>query len=369
MVLTEQLQYWVAFNHIKGIGAVRCKQLLQVFGTLEKAWSASQSELRMAGIPEKSVQLFAEFRSQTDPGNLLRSIQNRGISVLTWEDPDYPPLLKQIEAPPPVLYFIGKIPGPDAKFIAIVGTRRMTNYGRSMAEEISGFLAAHGVVIISGLARGIDGIAHQAALDRNGRTVAVLGSGVDVIYPPEHRLLASKIRINGALISDYPPGTPPDRMNFPPRNRIISGMSSGCIVVEAGEKSGSLITARFAAEQGREVFVLPGNFNAPQSQGTNRLIRDGARPLCEKEELLEFIQSWQFTNPIQMPKQAQMSFEDPQEKEILSLIDIEALHIDEISRYSNIPAGRVASMLVMLELKGFVTEVAPQTYQKNHALF
>ncbi len=241
------------------------KQLLQVFGTLEKAWSASQSELRMAGIPEKSVQLFAEFRSQTDPGNLLRSIQNRGISVLTWEDPDYPPLLKQIEAPPPVLYFIGKIPGPDAKFIAIVGTRRMTNYGRSMAEEISGFLAAHGVVIISGLARGIDGIAHQAALDRNGRTVAVLGSGVDVIYPPEHRLLASKIRINGALISDYPPGTPPDRMNFPPRNRIFPECQADVSLLSR-RKIRLVDHCRFAAEQGREVFVLPGNFNAPQSQ-------------------------------------------------------------------------------------------------------
>lgn len=365
----DQLRYWVAFNHVKGIGAIRVRQLLQRFSSLEAAWQAAPAELSEIGLPEKTLRALFDFREQTDPSDLLKRIQSRGILVLSWDAPEYPPLLKLIEAPPPVLYFIGKIPEPDAQYISIVGTRRMTGYGKSMTQELSGFLAAHSVVVVSGLARGIDGVAHQAALDQHGRTVAVLGSGVDVIYPPEHRLLAGQIIRNGAVISDYPPGTPPDRGNFPPRNRIISGMSSACIVVEAGEKSGSLITARFAAEQGREVFVLPGNFNAPQSQGTNRLIRDGARPLCEKEELLAFIQSEQAANPMRIPKPFQMSFEDPQEQALLALIAREPLHIDEITRLSNLPAGKVASMLMMLALKGFVTEVSPQVYQKNLAVY
>jgi len=367
--LAEELQFWVAFNHVNGIGAVRFRQLLQKFGTLEKAWSASSIELRLIGIQEKSIQFFEKFRDQTDPEKLFQSIIGKGISVISWNDENYPSLLKQISAPPPILYYKGILPDPQAKYIAVVGTRRMTSYGREMAREISSFLAAHQVVIVSGLARGIDGIAHQAALDVGGCTVAVLGCGVDKIYPPEHRIMAEKITANGAILSDYPPGTPPDRINFPPRNRIISGMAGGCIIVEAGEKSGSLITARFAAEQGREVFVIPGNFNAPQSQGSNRLIRDVARPLCDKEELLEFIQSWHCSNPVSMIKPVQMSFEDPQEREILSLIELEALHIDEISRKTALQPGRIASIMMMLELKGFVIEVAPQTYQKNHSIF
>lgn len=367
--MSDSLPYWVAFNHIKGLGAVRFKTILNYFPTLEDAWGATPAQLALAGLYDRQIQAILEFRGKNNPEQLYKTITDKGIQAVTWDDPEYPSLLNQISTPPPVLYYRGVMPSAEAKFIAIVGTRRMTAYGSQMAQEISAFLASHGIVIVSGLARGVDSIAHQAALDAGGKTVAILGSGVDVIYPPEHRKLAQEIMETGALISDYAPGTQPERTNFPPRNRIISGMSSASIIIEAGEKSGSLITARFAAEQGREVFVLPGNLNAPQSIGTNRLIRDGARPLLQKEELLEFIDSYQAANPVYMNQNIQISFEDPLEKRILSLIDLEPLHIDEISRRLGIAAGKVASILTMLELKGFVQETAPQTYRKYLSLF
>ena len=240
-----------------------------------------------------------------------------------------------------------------------------------MAEELGRFLSGNGIGVVSGLARGIDGAAQSAVVNAGGRTYAVLGCGVDTIYPPEHRNLARMIVRNGAVISEYAPGTHPDRTNFPQRNRIISGMSSGAIIVEAGEKSGSLITARFAAEQGREVFVVPGKVTDIQSRGTNRLIRDGARPFYEKNELLEFLQTWQAKEPQKMNKPLQEAFSTPEEKIILSMITDEALHlhIDEIVRKSGIPLSKVSSSIVLLELKGMVIETAPQTYQKTRELF
>ena len=199
--------------------------------------------------------------------------------MLTWEDAAYPHRLKEIDQPPPVLYLRGEILDEDGWCVAMVGTRRITVYGRQVAEEMASFLARRGITLVSGLARGVDGVAHEACLRAGGRTFAVLGSGVDRIYPPEHEKPGrTRIIERGAVISDYAPGTPPDSANFPPRNRIISGLSLATIVVEAGETSGALITATFAAEQGRDVLAVPGNINAPQSKGTNRLIQNGARP-------------------------------------------------------------------------------------------
>ncbi len=364
--MNDEVPYWTAFNYVKGIGAVRFSRLLEYFGSAEKAWNADVSELRLSGLPEKVLSILIKFRENTDPQVLLNSIESKGIHVCILTDSSYPKMLKEINNPPPVLYVVGKIPSSDQKFVAVVGTRRMTNYGREMANQLSSFLAENGIVIVSGLARGIDGVAHQAALNSGGKTVAVLGSGVNIIYPPEHRNLAAQIvHNNGAVISDYAPDTPPDKINFPLRNRIISGLSSACLVIEAGEKSGSLITARFAAEQGREVFVVPGNFNAPQSRGANRLIRDGARPLFEKKELLEFLQTYEADNPVYLSKPLQMSFEDEEEKRILDIIDVNEMHIDEISRISGIPVGKVTSKMLLMELKGFVEEVFPGVYKKK----
>jgi DNA processing protein len=362
--MSDSNAYWVAFNHIKGLGSVRFKAILNYFPTIEDAWEATPAQLAAAGLHNRQIQSMVSFRDAND-----QSILRKNIEIVTWNDDHYPALLKLITNPPPVLYWRGQQLDNNFKCISIVGTRRMTVYGRMMAEEISAYLAQRKVIIVSGLARGVDSIAHQAALKAGGQTIAVLGSGVDVIYPPEHRTLAQNISNSGAVISDYPPGTQPERTNFPPRNRIISGMSSASIIIEAGEKSGSLITARFAAEQGREVFVLPGNLNAPQSVGTNRLIRDGARPLLQKEELAAFLESFQAENPVELTQRMQISFSDPVEKRIIELIDLEPLHVDEISRRLGMPAGKVSSILTMLELKGFVQETGPQTYRKYLSLF
>ena len=361
--------YWVAFNHISGVGAVRSGLLLKRFGSLESAWNASKTDLVHCGIPEKIVDQILDFRSRVEPHKLTESILARNISICIRTEPEYPRLLKEIDNPPPVLYYVGKLPPQGMKLMAIVGTRKMTTYGRNVAADLGAFLAQNGIGVVSGLARGIDGAAQTAVVESYGKTYAILGCGVDHIYPPEHRNLAKNIIRDGAVISEYAPGTHPDKVNFPQRNRIISGMSSGVIIVEAGEKSGSLITARFAAEQGREVFVVPGNITAFQSRGANRLIRDGARPFYEKKELLEFLQTWQADEPQKMNKPLQEAFSTPEEKIILELISDEPLHIDEIVRKSGVSLSKISSSIVLLELKGLVNETAPQTYQKTQALF
>ncbi len=361
--------YWVAFNHIKGVGAVRTGLLLKRFNSLQDAWNASLSDLIYAGIPQKLAESIVLFRKTVDPTALTESILARKISICIRTEENYPRLLKEIDNPPGVLYYVGKLPDNGLKLISIVGTRKMTPYGKNVATELGRFLAEHNIGVVSGLARGVDGAAHSAVVDAHGKTYAVLGCGVDHIYPPEHRNLAKEIVRDGAVISEYPPGTHPDRINFPQRNRIISGMASGVIIVEAGEKSGSLITARFAAEQGREVFVVPGNITATQSRGANRLIRDGARPFYEKNEILEFLHTWQADEPQKLNKPLQEAFSTPEEKQILDLIADEPLHIDEIVRISGLPMSKISGSIVLLELKGLVVETGPQTYQKTHALF
>ncbi len=361
--------YWVAFNHVNGIGAVRIRFLLNQFGTLSEAWKGTPTEFRHCCIPEKTVNAILDFRAKIDPEQLTERILKRNISISISTDADYPRLLKEIDNPPAVLYYVGRLPSAGEKLMAMVGTRMMTAYGQNVAYELARYLAINGVGVVSGIARGIDGIAHKSVVEAGGRTYAVLGSGVDRIYPPEHRDLAKEIIRDGAVISEYAPGTRPDRVNFPQRNRIISGMTSGTIVVEAGEKSGSLITARFAAEQGREVFVVPGNVTAAQSRGANRLIRDGARPFYEKEELLEFLQTWQAESPEKLSKPLQAAFSTPEDKLILDLIANEPLHLDEIARKSGIPLSKISSSIILLELQGLVTEVSPQTYRKNQSLF
>lgn len=365
----KDLPYWVAFSHVKGIGAVRFRNLLTVFESLQEAWQASPERLLRAGITPRLLNSILEARKKNDPIQITDAIRSKNISIVCWDDEIYPALLKTIATPPPVLYVRGELPSGMEKSIAVVGTRRMTVYGSRTAADLAEFLADQGIVTVSGMARGIDTVVHHSTVQHNGKTVAVFGSGVDVIYPAENRALAERIIENGALVSDYPPGTPPDRTNFPPRNRLISGMSAATIVIEAGEKSGALITAKFAAEQRREVFVIPGNVNAPQSVGTNRLIRDGASPLLQKEDLLTFINSAQAATPKPMAKPFQMSLEDPLEQRILQIVTDDAVHIDEIARVLRLPAGKIASILTMLELKGFVSETAPNTFRINLSLF
>ena len=283
----DDKKYWVGFNFIKGIGAVRMQGLVAYFGDLESAWGADPTALAESGLGAKVVERVLAARQNVNLDQVWAKIEAQGIKILTWQDEAYPSRLKEIDQPPPVLYIRGEYLPDDLFAVAIVGTRRVTPYGRQVTEELASFLASNGITVVSGLARGVDVIAHQTALKAGGRTIGILGSGVDKIYPPEHLKLAEQMMERGAIISDYAPGTPPDASNFPPRNRIISGLSLAVVVIEAGETSGALITAEFAAEQGREVFAVPGSILAPQSKGTNKLIQNGAQPLLSVNDIMQ----------------------------------------------------------------------------------
>jgi DNA processing protein len=351
--------YWVGFNIIKGIGAVRMKGLLNYFGNAELAWEASADALREAGLGKKILVSFLRMREQIDLEKVWEHIQNEGITVYTWDDEGYPARLRKIDSSPPVIYVKGSLLEDDNWAVAIVGTRRMTSYGKQVTYQIASALASNGITVVSGMARGVDAVAHRAALSGGGRTLAVLGSGVDRIYPPEHRQLAEDIITNGALISDYAPGTPPEGGNFPPRNRIISALSKAVIVIEAGKQSGALITAAFAAEQGREVFAVPGNIYAPLSKGPNLLIQQGAHTLLEIDDVLETL------NMVMVGEQRKARAVLPTnalEAKLYQIIGDEPLHVDEIRARSELPINQVSSTLALMELKGMVRQVGNMNY-------
>jgi len=350
---------WIGFTYVKGVGAVRFQSLLNAFGSMEKAWEASDSQLLEAGINQRIVENFQQVKKQIDLPKIWNNIEKAGIRVLTWNDEEYPRRLKEIDQPPPVLYILGELTVQDEWAASIVGTRRMTGYGRQVTEELAALLANHGVTVISGLARGVDASAHQAALKNGGRTVAVLGSGVDRIYPPEHRKLAEDIAQNGAVISDYPPGTPPESNNFPPRNRIISGLSRVVVVIEAGITSGALITSTFAADQGRDVFALPGSIYANQSKGTNKLIQQGARPLLDVSDVLDSLNIEQ----VQEYRQARLDLPaDQTEQQLIDVLGYEPMNINDLGNSSGLGMDTLTATLTMMELKGMVRQVGGMNY-------
>jgi len=352
-------KYWIGFNLIKGIGAVRMQGLVAYFGDLESAWRADPADLAQAGLGAKLVERVLGARKQVDLDQVWTKIEAQGIHILTWADDAYPSRLKEIDQPPPVLYIRGEYLLDDVFAVAIVGTRKVTPYGRQVTEEIASFLAANGITIISGLARGVDAIAHQTALKAGGRTLAVLGSGVDKIYPPEHRMLAEQMMMRGAIISDYAVGTPPDASNFPPRNRIISGLSLAVVVIEAAETSGALITAEFAAEQGREVFAVPGSILAPQSKGTNKLIQNGALPLLTPNDLMQALDLTRIGEKKMVRK---LVPSDETEARVLDVLGPEPVHVDEIRSLANLPIEKVSATLALMELKGLVRQVGGMNY-------
>jgi len=359
VVETIEKKYWVGFNLVRGVGPVRLRALLDHFGSIQTAWQAPHDVLRNTGLPAKVVENLIQVRAEVDLERIMDRLEECHVNVCTWEDDDYPRLLKEIDQPPPLIYVRGSILDEDEWAVGIVGTRRMTAYGKQVTEQLAAHLAVNGVTVVSGLARGVDAAAHQAALHNKGRTFAVLGCGVDVIYPPENRKLAEQIMEAGALISEYPLGTQPDSVNFPPRNRIISGLSKAVVVVEAGDTSGALITASFAADQGRDVFAVPGMIVAPQSKGTNRLIRDGARPLLDPNDVVEALH----LDRVQEYIQARLMLpEDEVESAILTILSQEALHVDEIQVKSGITMDKLSAALVMMELKGMVRQVNSMTY-------
>lgn len=357
--MQDEKKYWVGFNMVKGVGSIRLKRLLDFFGKLSVAWDAPMDALLAAGLSEKILDHFRMIRNQVDLDLYISKILEKHIQIITWQDENYPRRLMEIEQPPPVIYVRGSLKPEDDWAVAIVGTRRVTTYGKQITRDSAEYLAGNGITIISGMARGVDALAHQAALDVGGRTIAVLGCGVDVIYPPEHRKLAEAIIANGALLSDYAPGTPPDGVNFPPRNRIISGLARATIVIEAGEKSGALITAKFSAEQGRDVFAVPGSILSPMSRGTNNLIAEGATPLTNPKDVLAALN---YTQVVEKQSARATLAAEPEEQAILNAMGYETIHVDELCQKLALPVEKLTATLTMMELKGMVTQSGGMQY-------
>ncbi|MBI3761767.1 MAG: DNA-protecting protein DprA [Chloroflexi bacterium] len=352
-------KYWIGFNIVKGIGPAKVRALLDALGDLGSAWRASPDELRAAGIDRRALDTLLAARASLDLDAEEARVADAGITVLTWDDAEYPRRLREIPNSPPVLYVRGLLSEADEWALAVVGTRRASPYGREVARELVTALAASKITIVSGLARGIDAIAHQAALDAGGRTIAVLGSGLDMIYPSEHRRLAEAIAESGALVSDYALGTPPESGNFPPRNRIISGLSLGALVVEAGEVSGALITADVALEQGKPVFAVPGNILARSSRGTNRLIQQGAKPVLGAEDILEELNLTMVVEHAEARATLPVS---ETEIKLLNHLSVEPIHVDSLRALAGLPIAEVSSALAMMELKGMVRQVGGMNY-------
>ena len=276
----------ILLNMIPGFGMKKYEQLLQSFSGVELVFEAGRRELEKKGLSRFLIEGIVKLQSVNLQDELGKS-RKAGVKVVTYLDEDYPLALKQIFSPPLVLYIRGEYITEDQLALAIVGSRRPSIYGRMTAEKLSGELAGRNITVVSGLARGIDSCAHRGALKGKGRTIAVLGSGLGRLYPPENKKLAGEISENGMVVSEFPYNCPPSPANFPRRNRLISGFSLGIVVVEAAEKSGALITANFGLEQGREVFAVPGKIDSPTSAGTHRLIKDGAKMVVNVEDILE----------------------------------------------------------------------------------
>jgi DNA processing protein len=364
-------KFWLAFSRVGGVGVVRLRRLFDYFGSLEQAWAARAGDFMAAGLEPRLIERVLNFRPTFDPDQEMEKLARQEIALLTLDSPGYPERLGQIDNPPPVLYLKGSLLPQDNLALAVVGTRQATNYGRTAASNICTELAEQGVTIISGLAKGIDTIAHQAALQAGGRTLAVLGSGVDVIYPPENRALAARIidpaAQNGAVISEYAPGSQPEAANFPPRNRIVSGLSLGVFVVESNIKGGALITVDFAVEQGRDVYALPGSIFNPTSAGVNRLIRQGsARLVTSAQEILEELRPGKMfdAEDRQTHLELAQAGDTEIERQVLKILRQagEPLHIDEVCREAQLAASEVSGLLVMLEIKGLVVGMGGMRY-------
>ncbi len=357
----EERSYWVMLSMVAGIGPVRFRHLLEVCGGALRAWHASDAQMAMAGLERRSAESLRQLRASVTPPAALARLGRLDIDTLTLLDESYPEALRQIADPPPVLFLRGRTTEADATAVAIVGTRRATPYGRAVAERLARDLAAAGVTVVSGLAKGVDTVAHRAALDAGGRTIAVLGNGLDQVYPPENLELARSIAHaeRGAIVSELAPGVPPDAVNFPRRNRIIAGLCAATVIVEAGERSGALITADFALEQGREVLAVPGSILSPTSAGTNGLIKQGATPVTSARDVLEAIGAEGDTGP---GVARSLPHLPPEEQEVLAALEGEPRHVDELSRTLGRGAAEVSATLTLLELKGLARQVGGMAY-------
>ena len=366
--MDESIKYWMALKSVKGIGSVAIKRLLERFKSPSRVFAATKEALlEVKGITTKIAEDILSFKGWKKINEEIASAESLGISILCWEDKKYPENLLSLHDPPPLLYLLGELKESDTVALAMVGSRMASSYGLETTKNFSRALAGAGVTIISGLARGIDSVAHKGALQVEGRTIAVTGCGLDIIYPPENRSLFSEIKERGAILSEFPLGTPPEACNFPRRNRLISGLSMGVVVVEASLKSGSLITARYALEQGREVYAIPGNVNSMKSRGTNNLIKDGAKLVELPEEvLMDFLPQYgrqKSCSKEHPPKEINLSFND-RENNIFSQLTLDPIHIDDLVKKCMMDITEIASVLLSLELMGAVTQHPGKMFSK-----
>ena len=391
----DDLKYWVAFHRISGLGPIRFGRLEARFGALAEAWSASRADLAAAGLDAKTVEEVVRDRLKIDPDAEMERLVKLGVRPIHRRSPHYPALLAETYDPPSVLYVRGALSAADQRAVAVVGTRGPTVYGKEMARRLAYDIASAGVTVTSGLARGIDGISHQSALEAGGRTVAIMGGGLDSIYPPEHTALAGRIASNGAVVSEYPLGMRPRAEHFPRRNRVISGMSLGVLVVEADMDSGAMITVKWALEQDREVFAVPGSALSPKSNGPNWLIQQGAKLVRDYRDVLEELNiavlgmtprsgaadahapaaagagtgvtAAPSAHPTPVSRGAPDALDrgatkDDSESRVLVALSAGPVHVDDLIRSTGLPPAVVSSTLTVLELRGVVRQVAPMQF-------
>ena len=350
---------WIALHLIPGLGNVACKKLLERFGSPEGIFEAKGSELMsVKGVRPAVARKIAGRKFSSDPEEVLKILEKTGARLIPYGDPSYPSPLTEIHDPPFLLYAKGREIPTGLTFIAVVGSRNPTHYGSGAARELGQGLARRGVGVVSGMARGIDAAAHWGCMEGLGFTAAVIGTGIDIVYPASNRKLCEKIIQKGVVLSEFPPGTPPEPKNFPIRNRIISGLSRGVLVVEATRKSGSLITAASALDQGRDVFAVPGSINSFKSTGCHFLIKQGAGLVENADDVLQQLglnfphvpKRDTFSEPIPVPM-------DALEKRVYDLLGDYPLHIDQIARLGKLSTAELSSVLMKMELKGMIRQL------------
>ena len=358
----HDLYYWVALRQVCGVGNVIYKTLINHFKSPEKIFNASFEELKnIEGVNAKAVDAIINFQPADEIDREIDAIVSKDIDIVTFNSPAYPENLKNIYDPPPFLYVKGRILKEDKNAVAVVGSRNASDYGIKVTQEISRNLASLGITIVSGMARGIDSAAHMAAIRGGGRTIAVLGSGIDVIYPPENRRLYDTIIENGAVVSEYQLGTKPNSYNFPPRNRIISGISLGVLVSEASPKSGSLITARLALDQGRDVYAVPGNVYSYKAKGTHSLLKSGAKLVDDARDIVEELNI--DIHPVKEDEAVSCEL-SPDLQKIYDILQDEPAHIDNIISKTGFSSSRISAMLLELELDGILKQMPGKMFAR-----
>jgi len=360
--MSDDSKYYNAFNLIPEIGPARFKKICARFKNLSDAWKADRQEFLRAGLEEKACDTIINYRPKINPDAEWENLLKEKISVITIKDQNYPKLLKEIPAPPAILYYRGNL--SDFEFpLAVVGSRRVSSYGRQAVADLVSNLTRSGMTIVSGMALGVDTAAHEAALAAGGKTIAILASGLDNSNPSfgSRKKLADKIISNGVIVSEFPIGMPALKQNFPIRNRIISGFSLGVLVVEAAEASGALITAKYAMEHNREVFAVPGSVYWPNSAGTNNLIKAGAKMVVRFDDVLEELNLTKIKDYI---NNRSIVSSTPEEQVILSVLNSEPAHLDAIAKKSGFGAAKAASILMLMEMKGAVKNLGGGNYTK-----